>query len=111
MRRAAMVNQIRSLLLERVLTLPKGRSQYVDAVLPRILEDAHASKHKGVFFGGDSHQTKQCLCLFCNPYRVVRTDLSLVFPCGICCENVAGIGRRSDSECDGHSAGAFGMPK
>jgi hypothetical protein len=40
MRRTAMVNQIRSLLLERALTLPKGRSQHVDALLPRILEDA-----------------------------------------------------------------------
>jgi len=33
------VNQIRSLLLERGLTLPKGRS-YLDQQLPRILEDA-----------------------------------------------------------------------
>jgi transposase len=33
------VNQIRSLLLERGLTLPKGRS-HVDALLPRILENA-----------------------------------------------------------------------
>ena len=40
MRRTSMVNQIRSLLLERALTLPKGRSQHVDALLPRILEDA-----------------------------------------------------------------------
>jgi transposase len=39
MRRTAVVNQIRSLLLERGLTLPKGR-RYVDQVLPRILEDA-----------------------------------------------------------------------
>jgi len=39
MRRTAVVNQIRSLLLERGLTMPKGRSQ-VDALLPRILEDA-----------------------------------------------------------------------
>ena len=39
MRRTAVVNQIRSLLLERGLTLPKGRS-YVDQMLPRILEDA-----------------------------------------------------------------------
>jgi len=39
MRRTAVVNQIRSLLLERGLTLPKGR-RYVDAQLPRILEDA-----------------------------------------------------------------------
>jgi transposase len=39
MRRTAVVNQIRSLLLERGLTLPKGRS-HVDALLPRILEDA-----------------------------------------------------------------------
>ena len=36
MRRTAVVNQIRSLLLERGLTLPKGRS-YVDRQLPRIL--------------------------------------------------------------------------
>jgi transposase len=39
MRRTAAVNQIRSLLLERGLTMPKGRS-HVDALLPRILEDA-----------------------------------------------------------------------
>jgi transposase len=39
MRRTAVVNQIRSLLLERGLTLPKGR-RYVDEALPRILEDA-----------------------------------------------------------------------
>src|SRR6202142_2033201 len=39
MRRTAVGNQIRSLLLERGLTMPKGRSQ-VDTLLPRILEDA-----------------------------------------------------------------------
>jgi len=39
MRRTAMVNQIRSLLLERGLTMRKGR-RYVDALLLRILEDA-----------------------------------------------------------------------
>ena len=39
MRRTAVVNQIRSLLLERGLTMPKGR-RHVDALLPRILEDA-----------------------------------------------------------------------
>ena len=39
MRRTAVVNQIRSLLLERGFTLPKGRS-HVEEALPRILEDA-----------------------------------------------------------------------
>ena len=39
MRRTAVVNQIRSLLLERGLTLPKGRS-HVEGVLARIVEDA-----------------------------------------------------------------------
>jgi transposase len=39
MRRTAVVNQIRSLVLERGLTLPKGRS-HLDEQLPRILEDA-----------------------------------------------------------------------
>jgi transposase len=39
MRRTAVVNQIRSLLLERGFTLPKGRS-YVEEALPQILEDA-----------------------------------------------------------------------
>lgn len=39
MRRTAIVNQIRGLLLERGITLRKGRS-HVDAALPRILEDA-----------------------------------------------------------------------
>ena len=39
MRPTAVVNQIRSLLLERGLTLPKGRS-HVEGVLARIVEDA-----------------------------------------------------------------------
>src|SRR6516225_12344759 len=39
MRRTAVVNQIRGLLLERGITLPKGRS-HVDAALPLILEGA-----------------------------------------------------------------------
>jgi transposase len=39
MRRTAVVNQIRSLLLERGLTLRKGR-HHLEASLPRILEDA-----------------------------------------------------------------------
>src|ERR1700687_5161028 len=42
MRRTAVVNQIRGLLLERGLTLPKGR-MHVDEALPEILADA-ASK-------------------------------------------------------------------
>src|SRR4030095_3847999 len=47
MRRTAVVNQIRSLLLERGLTLPKGRS-YLGQLLPRILEDAEL-KLSGAF--------------------------------------------------------------
>ena len=39
MRRTAVVNQVRSLLLERGLTVPKGR-RYLEQALPRILEDA-----------------------------------------------------------------------
>jgi transposase len=39
LRRTAVVNQIRSLLLERGLTPPKGR-RHLDEQLPRILEDA-----------------------------------------------------------------------
>ena len=39
MRRTAVANQIRSMLLERGLTLPKGR-RHLEAMLPRILEDA-----------------------------------------------------------------------
>src|SRR4029077_19789343 len=39
MRRTAGVNQMRSLLLERGLTLPKGRSR-LGQMLPRILEEA-----------------------------------------------------------------------
>ena len=38
MRRTAVVNQVRSLLLERGLTVPKGR-RYLEQALPRILED------------------------------------------------------------------------
>ena len=41
MRRTAVINQIRGLLLERGITLRKGR-RYVDAALPGILEDANA---------------------------------------------------------------------
>lgn len=41
MRRTAVINQIRSLLLERGITLRKGRC-YVGAALPGILEDAAA---------------------------------------------------------------------
>ena len=41
MRRTAVVNQIRSLLLERGLTLPKGQRSHLDEQpAPRILEDA-----------------------------------------------------------------------
>jgi transposase len=39
MRRTAVVNQVRSLLLERGLTVPKGR-RHLEQALPRILEDA-----------------------------------------------------------------------
>jgi transposase len=39
MRRTAVVNQIRSLLLERGITVRKGRC-HIDAALPNILEDA-----------------------------------------------------------------------
>src|SRR5712692_5640572 len=41
MRRTAVINQIRGLLLERGITLRKGRG-HVDAALPGILEDASA---------------------------------------------------------------------
>jgi len=39
MRRTAVLNQVRSLLLERGLTVPKGR-RHLNQALPRILEDA-----------------------------------------------------------------------
>src|SRR6266481_676536 len=42
MRRAAVINQIRGLLLERGITLRKGR-HHVNAALPLILEDADAN--------------------------------------------------------------------
>jgi transposase len=41
MRRTAVINQIRSLLLERGITLRQGR-RHIDAALPGILEDASA---------------------------------------------------------------------
>ncbi len=41
MRRTAVINQIRGLLLERGITLRKGR-RYIEAALPGILEDADA---------------------------------------------------------------------
>jgi hypothetical protein len=41
MRRTAAINQVRGLLLERGITLRKGR-HHVDAALPGILEDADA---------------------------------------------------------------------
>ena len=40
MRRTAVINQIRGLLLERGVTLPKGRS-HLEHALPQILEDAN----------------------------------------------------------------------
>ena len=40
MRRTAVINQIRGLLLERVVTLSKGRS-HLEQALPQILEDAN----------------------------------------------------------------------
>ena len=40
MRRTAVVNQIRGLLLERGITLPKGRN-HLEEALPEILADAH----------------------------------------------------------------------
>jgi transposase len=42
MRRTAVINQIRGLLLERGITVRKGR-RYMEAALPRILEDAEAN--------------------------------------------------------------------
>ena len=47
MRRTAVINHIRGLLLERGLTLPKGRSYVADA-LPEILAD-FPSKLSGLF--------------------------------------------------------------
>src|SRR5215469_13785721 len=47
MRRTAVVNQVRSLLLERGLTLAKGR-RHLEQALPRILEDAEV-KLSGAF--------------------------------------------------------------
>jgi transposase len=41
MRRTAVINQVRGLLLERGITVRKGRC-HVDAALPGILEDADA---------------------------------------------------------------------
>jgi transposase len=41
-RRTAVINQIRGLLLERGITVRKGR-RYMEAALPRILEDADAN--------------------------------------------------------------------
>jgi transposase len=49
MRRTAVVNQIRGLLLERGITLHKGRC-HLDAALPGILEDATASLSGAVRF-------------------------------------------------------------
>ena len=47
MRRTAVVNQIRGLLLERGITLRKGR-RHVDAALPEILADATSSLSGGL---------------------------------------------------------------
>jgi transposase len=38
-RRTAVINQLRGLLIERGITVPRGR-RYIEAALPRILEDA-----------------------------------------------------------------------
>jgi transposase len=47
MRRTAVINQIRGLLLERGVTLSKGRS-HLERALPQILEDANL-KRSGSF--------------------------------------------------------------
>src|SRR5215469_1153490 len=52
MRRTAVVNQMRGLLLERGLTLPKGR-HHVDHALPEIRANAD-SKLSGLFLGAAS---------------------------------------------------------
>jgi transposase len=68
MRRTAVVNQIRGLLLERGLTLPKGRS-HVDHALPDILEDATLplSDSFRVLTGAAQARTR-------SAYRTDRTD-------------------------------------
>jgi len=45
MRRTAVINQTRSLLLERGITLRKGRC-HLETALPGIIEDATALVHK-----------------------------------------------------------------
>jgi transposase len=49
MRRTAVINQIRGLLLERGITLRKGR-RYIEEALPGILEDADAKLPGAVRF-------------------------------------------------------------
>jgi transposase len=60
MRRTAAVNQIRSLLLERGITLRKGR-KYVDQQLPRILEDVFREHHNFVVDLHEVHQRVRAL--------------------------------------------------
>jgi transposase len=48
MRRTAVINQVRGLLLERGITLPKGRS-HLEEALPEILAEAHARFSESIF--------------------------------------------------------------
>jgi transposase len=48
MRRTAVINQVRGLLLERGITLPKGRS-HLEKALPDILAEAHARFSESIF--------------------------------------------------------------
>jgi transposase len=57
MRRTAVVNQIWGLLLERGLTLPKGRS-HLDEALPEILADFTSKTIRHVPRGADSSQAR-----------------------------------------------------
>ena len=48
MRRTAVINQVRGLLLERGITLPKGRS-HLEEALPEILAEAHIRFSESIF--------------------------------------------------------------
>ena len=48
MRRTAVINQVRGLLLERGITLPKGRS-HLEEALPEILAEAHSRFSESIF--------------------------------------------------------------
>ena len=64
MRRTAVINQIRGLLLERGITVRKGR-RYIEAALPGILEDADAKAIGNITLAAGATEVRNWTILRC----------------------------------------------